>query len=186
MGEIIVIDSASPRKPRNIDGEKWLSMSENFGHSTRHIGKYSGVARSIILSMMYAYLNDFDYWVYIEQDALIYGDNIIEKSIDQSRKGVILGCGRGTPQEIQQSLMIFRTDEILNFIGNYLAIGVDDSVISPEWKFVFAQNSLARRLPTAVLKWLTLSSRYGWVTSARRLTIKFLRKFDQFDTFDFG
>ena len=184
--EIMVIDSDSPKKPEEIRGEKWLSMSKNFGHSTNHSGQFSGYTRAIFLSMMYAYANDFDYWVYIEQDALIYGDRIIEKSIAESKHGVVYGSGKGTPQQIQQSFMIFNTEAIPDFINNYVAINKKDKIISPEWKFLFAQNRLATILPLGLLRWLTKTSKNQVISWVRWSALRFLRKFDQFDTFDFG
>lgn len=184
--EIIIIDSASPRKPEELEGEKWLSMCKNFGHSTNHTGQFSGVARSMLLSMMYAYLNDYDYWVYIEQDALIYGEDIIERCIGETKKGVAFGCGRGTPQEIQQSLMIFHRSKIIDFISNYIAIQEKDKIISPEWKFLLSQNSMAKVLPVSMLKWLTRSSRYEAINRIRSIAIKYLRLFDQFNVLSIG
>jgi hypothetical protein len=184
--EILVIDSASPKKPDDIAGEKWLSMSANFGHATKHKGEYSGYTRAIFLSMMYAYVNDFDYWVYVEQDALIYGDGIIESTIKRSKKGVVYGSGEGTPQEIQQSLMIFKREKIIDFIKSYSRIRDSDKIISPEWKFLFAQNSLARKLPTIVLKWLVFPSRHWRIRAVKLFCLKIMKTFNQFEDFEFG
>ena len=184
--EIMVVDSASPKKPSDVSSEKWLEMSKNFGHATTHDGKYSGYTRAIFISMMYAYANDFDYWVYIEQDALIYGKGIIEKSIAESTKGVIYGSGSGTPQQIQQSFMIFHKSEIPSFISNYTSIEATDSTISPEWKFLFSKNSLAHYMPEILMKWITNKSKNRHSDTFRRFLIKFVRYFDNFDTFKFG
>lgn len=185
--EIIIVDSAAPLKPNIPSDEKWLEMSLNFGHATNHIGNYSGYTRAIFISMMYSYANDYDYWVYIEQDALIYGEKIIEKTISRNpQKKIFYGSGKGTPQQIQQSFMIFHKDEIIPFINSYSKIKLSDNTISPEWKFLFAANSLARLLPSWLLKILANHIKFKPIDIGRRIFIKFLRLFDQFGHLPFG
>lgn len=184
--EIVVIDSASPIKPENINDETWISLRKNFGHSTNHESKYSGVSRSFMMSMMYAFANDYDYWVYIEQDALIYGDNIIEQAIKNSYQSIIWGDGKGTPQPTQQSLMIFEKNQIPVFLYHYEKINCTDAEISPEWKFLFAANSLARILPSTTLKYLANPSKSRIANLPKKIFIKFLRLFDRFDDLPFG
>ena len=186
--EIVVIDSASPLKPDSTEGETWISLRQNFGHSTNHITKFSGVSRSFMLSMMYAFCNDYDYWVYIEQDAVIYGERIIENAIEASRKNIIWGDGTGTAQPTQQSLMIFKTSEIPRFIQEYNKIGATDSEISPEWKFLFASNNLTRLLPTKILKRLAnpKPSQYFLSKKIRNVLLRFIKLFDRFETLNFG
>lgn len=184
--EIMVIDSASPNQPVNIMGEKWIQMQKNFGHSTNHIGEHSGYTRAIFVSMMYAYANDFDYWVYIEQDAVIYGENFIENTIASSHKGIIYGSGDGTPQQIQQSLMVFKKNEIPRFIYNYSKINYSDRQISPEWKFLFAANSLAILMPNVILKMLATETNNKIFSRLKTIITKFTRLFDQFDVLPYG
>lgn len=119
---IVVIDSNSPVKPR-LSGKKnisFISLNKNYGaglDGTRN-KKLSGWDRSIIGGAAFAFLNEADYFVYIEQDCLIYGDGIIEEAIDHMKregKPLMVGSGSGTPQPIQQSFIIIRRDYIPTF-----------------------------------------------------------------------
>lgn len=184
--EIIVVDSASPRKPENTKGETWLSMRTNFGHSTNHQGKYSGYTRSILISLMYAFSNDYDYWVFVEQDALLFGEDIIEKTIQASKKNVMYGSGKGTPQPIQQSFMIIKKEAIPSFIYNMDRIKPSDSVISPEWKFLFAVNKLAKFLPDSLLIWISSSSQNRYSRYIKNKVRSLVRVFDDFESMSLG
>lgn len=146
---IVIIDSNSPIKPDIINKEdvKMVSLQSNAGHSTNHKGKICGVTRAHLLGMSYVLCSDVDYWVYIEQDALIFGKDIIETAISESKKGIIFGCGWKTPQPTQQSLMIIHKDYIAKFIERYLSISKNDNEISPEMKFAIASTWWARLLP---------------------------------------
>lgn len=184
--EILVVDSASPLKPEIPADEKWIEMAQNFGHSTSHSGKYSGYSRAIFISMMYAYANDFDYWVYIEQDVLISGDQIIQKAIESTPHSIIYGSGEGTPQQIQQSFMVFHRNTIIPFLRNYQAIQLTDKELSPEWKFLFAANRLAKYLPSSWLKSVANDRENFYLEKLRRATVKFIRLFDRFGLLPFG
>lgn len=119
--KIIMIDSNSPIKP-NISNKKDVSiyeLSKNFGASldgTKN-KRLSGWDRSILGSASLSFLEDCEYFVYIEQDCLIYGKNIIEKAIkSMGKKPMLLGSGNGTPQPIQQSFVIIKKDFIHKFL----------------------------------------------------------------------
>lgn len=184
--EIVIIDSASPIKPNDVAGEFWVSLNKNYGHSTAHETKLCGVSRSFILSMMYAYVNDYDYWVYVEQDALIYGDNVIDLAIQSAKTGVAMGDGKSTPQPIQQSLMVFRKDRIVEFVYRYNQINALDSEISPEWKFVFALNKLAPYLPSSFLRYLCRRSSARLVRRFKKMLLGFIQIFNDFNYLPFG
>ncbi|WP_412495322.1 hypothetical protein [Vibrio cyclitrophicus] len=147
--EIVLIDSASPVLPNltNKADVKIISLSLNAGHSSNHVGNFCGVTRAHILGMSYALCCDVEYWVYIEQDALIQGENIIEEAIEKNRKNIILGNGWKTPQPTQQSMMIMHKSEIPKFIENYQKIKKKDSEISPEMKFAISSTIWAQYLP---------------------------------------
>ncbi len=185
---IMVVDSASPLKPTTVKaGEQWVEMDRNFGHATRCEGDYSGYTRAIFVSMMFAFANDFDYWVYIEQDALIFGEKFVENTLNSAPNArIFYGSGKGTPQQIQQSFMIFHRDEIIPFISNYRRIRLSDREMSPEWKFLFAANKLARHLPDAVLSFLASNRPMGPGEWVRRGCVRVLRKFDDFALIPFG
>lgn len=148
---LCIIDSHSPLKPDISKLEHnivWIEMDRNAGHSTHHVGKYCGVSLSFFNSMMRVYSSDADYWVYVEQDALLRGKGIIEHAIDNMKhKSVTYGSGWGTPQPVQQSLIIIKKSYIPKFIFNYCNIKATDSEISPEYKFAIATNVILRHLP---------------------------------------
>jgi len=149
--KVYVIDSDAPVKPLlDSDNEVMISLLENAGHSTHHTGKLCGVSRAHLLGMSMAMVNEVDYWVYIEQDALIYGDGIIEKCIEQMKKPYMFGNGFGTPQPVQQSLMIIKTESISTIIKNFNAIKATDNEISPEVKFAIATSPFLRMLPESL------------------------------------
>lgn len=152
--KILIVDSASPVKPPKINDQRLecISLNENPGHSTNHVGKYCGVTRAHILGMQYALMCDVDYWVYIEQDALIYGENIIEKCISRMSKGIMFGCGRGTPQPTQQSLIIIHKSKIQTFINRLISIKSRDNEISPEMKFAIASSAFFKFFPEILFK----------------------------------
>lgn len=151
--KVYIIDSNSPIKPElNVEDEVMLSLLENAGHSTNHTGKLCGVSRAHLLGMSLAMVNEVEYWVYIEQDALIYGEGIIEKAISKMTKHYMFGEGLGTPQPMQQSFMIVKTDAIPTFIKYFNDIKAKDNEISPETKFAIACSPLLRILPEYLFK----------------------------------
>ena len=120
--KIIVIDSDSPVKPELPDDGRieFVSLKENFGHAyhANRIGRRSGWSRSVLGGAFYSYLNDADYFVYVEQDCLVRGAGWIEACLRALKKGSIMfGDGEGTPQTIQQSLVIIHNSFIPVFIN---------------------------------------------------------------------
>ncbi len=125
-------------------------------------------------------VNEVEYWVYIEQDALIYGDDIIEKCIGKMKKPYMFGAGFGTPQPSQQSLMIIRTEYIPIFIKNFNDIKAKDNKISPETKFSIATSRVLKRLPEFLfydIHTYNLKNKLLW---------KLFKIFQGFDTVPFG
>ncbi|MFV7770802.1 hypothetical protein [Shewanella marisflavi] len=152
---IYVVDSNSPKKPdiTGCDDITWIEMELNAGHSTNHLGKYCGVSLSFFTSMMRVYCSNSDYWVYIEQDALLKGKGIIEYAIDRMNgANIMYGSGWGTPQPVQQSLIIVKREYIPEFISRYCSIKSKDSEISPEYKFAIVCSPLLRILPECFFK----------------------------------
>ena len=145
--KIFIIDSNSPIKPDLGDDEVLISLLENAGHSTNHIGKLCGVSRAHLLGMSIAMVEEVDYWVYIEQDALIYGKGIIEEAISKMKKPYMFGDGFRTPQPTQQSLMIIKTEYIPIFIKNFTSIKSIDYNVSPETKFAISTSKILQLLP---------------------------------------
>jgi len=139
--KILIVDSCSSIKPEldlNDGRLEFVSLNVNAGHSTNHSGKLCGVSRAFMLSLEYALQCDIDYYVYVEQDGLIYGKGIIEECIKCMKNPYMFGSGEGTPQRTQQSLFIIKQEAILKFLNRYREIPYTDNQISPEEKFHIA------------------------------------------------
>jgi hypothetical protein len=138
--KIILIDSNSPIKP-NLNGKENVnlySLSKNYGAAVDGTSKgvLSGWDRSILLSASIAFLDDCDYFVYVEQDCILWGKNIIEDIIEGiGDKKIVLGSGLGTPQPIQQSLVIIKKDFIPTFLHLEMSSSNEELKISPENRY---------------------------------------------------
>lgn len=137
---IAVVDSRSPVKPdQQLQAQvAWLELPFNARHSTNHLGKWAGWTRSVLLGGQYALLSDTEYFVYVEQDCLLFGTGIIEHCIDKMDRDFMFGSGEGTPQPLQQSFFIIKKQRLAQFLANLSALKQDDKDLSPEWKFVYA------------------------------------------------
>lgn len=147
--KIMVLDSASPIRPdpEQLKDIEFLSLLDNPGHSTNHNGRYSGYMRSIIMGVSYASLCDTDYWVYVEQDVLLKGKDIIEKCIANMTTPFMFGTGEGTPQFLQQSLVIIRKDGFDDFVKRLNNVKSRDAIIPPETKFLIASSKFYSCIP---------------------------------------
>ena len=161
--KILVVDSASPIKPKEETFEKvhFLSLDRNPGHPTKHFGLYSGVTYAHVIGMIYAMLEGFEYWVYIEQDVLIAGKGIVEYAISFMKKDIMFGSGVGTPQPMQQSFMIMKTSAIPDFIRKLHRIGYRDNSVSPEMKFSIAASPLLNKFPDKLCHFLLAKNLSG-------------------------
>ena len=183
--KIYIIDSASPVKPViHTDKEILISLLDNAGHSTNHTGKLCGVSRAHLLGMSFAMANEVDYWVYIEQDALIYGKGIIEECIQKMKKPYMFGYGLGTPQPVQQSLMIIKRDAIPKFIYNFNKIKAKDSEIAPETKFAIAATPILQYFPEKLFMKMEDNTKLG--NFLKRIIWKLIDIFRDFDYVPFG
>ena len=161
--KIMVLDSASDEIPDNEDlqGVEFISLLENAGHSTNHKGKFSGYMRSIIMGITYAKLCDSDYWVYVEQDVLLKGKGVIEHCIESMTKPYMFGDGKGTPQFLQQSLIIIHKDGFDSFLAGLSKISSYDYQISPETKFLIASSKFYQLIPEKIYRRITTGDRLG-------------------------
>lgn len=154
--KIIVIDSNSPIKSTalsNYELIEYLELGENGGHASNIKGKYCGWFRGVAMSMLYTYFSGADYYVYVEQDGLLKGDDIIEHCISKLRTGFMFGKSNDYPQPLQQSFFIIKSTEIEKFISRYLSIKYDDDKISCEMKFALCTSPVFSFIP----KWLFLN-----------------------------
>lgn len=145
---ICIIDSNSPVKPKiNRDNIVFISLNENGGHATRHVGKYSGWMRSVLHSMSYAQNSNCDYYVYVEQDVLLVGEGIIEYCIGKMKKPYMFGKCNTFNNPLQQSFFIIKKDYIDIFLANIYLTHYSDSEINPEKKFALATSKFFKLIP---------------------------------------
>jgi len=145
---IIITDSASPIKPHlpPRDCVQWIELDRNYGHANDiRVGsirtKYSGFTRSVIMGAMYALSCDAEFYVYVEQDALLYGDDFLIHALGDSTDDILLGPptqngrgrrGPGAAPMMQQSLMIVRRLGLERFLIGLLGSPWSDGEQSPE------------------------------------------------------
>ena len=118
---IVIVDSASAVQPPlpADDRLEVIHLNRNYGHpvASELQGIMSGVERCHLTLAAYAYVNDYDL-VYVEQDCLIRGEDWVDLAFDHLRGGKIMyGRGKGTPQPMQQSVMLFRHEYLPTVIG---------------------------------------------------------------------
>jgi hypothetical protein len=147
---VLVVDSASPIKPKDDlhtnTKVMQLNLLKNPGHSQNCAGHYGGWTAGIICGMEYAVSNDVDFFIYIEQDALVYGGALIEKIRERIGKADLL-FGKGEPNgEIDQTIFAVSKRGLRKFISEIHRIDFTDRQISPEMKFMYASSPL-RKLP---------------------------------------
>jgi hypothetical protein len=135
--KILIVDSASPIRPElNRDDRRleFISLDQNYGHASDCRHKYCGVMRCWLLGISYAWVCDAEYYVYIEQDTLVYGEGIIERAISMMSKPYIFGDGNGTPQPVQVSLFIVHRSAFNEFLTTMDKISGSDAALCPEMK----------------------------------------------------
>lgn len=138
--KIYILDADSPDEiDINIKNHKLVEISKqlkNFGHGAFCV-KHNilcGWARGFLHGAMQAYLNDCDY-VYVEQDLLLFGKELLEnifKLLEKNNKQVCYMTGDETPQKLQQSLVIVKHSYLINLISGLL--NYTDNTISEELK----------------------------------------------------
>ncbi len=144
----MVTDSASPIKPdySSYDNVHWIQLDRNYGQPNdirvgRIRTKYSGFTRSVMNGAMYALCCDADFYVYVEQDCLLHGDDFLAATLGDVVEDILLGAptenGRGldgvdAAPMLQQSLMIVRRAGIERFLGGLLGSPWTDGERSPE------------------------------------------------------
>lgn len=136
--KILIVDSAAPvRPPAHVADPRVeiVRLDENYGHATACTARFCGYTRSCLMGVAYAWLCDADYFVYVEQDCLLYGEGLIEYAIERMTHDYMFGGGEGTPQPIQQSLFIIRRPAFGRFLNGLDRIRASDREVSPEVKF---------------------------------------------------
>ena len=149
---VFIVDSASPIKPDDAaytsTPYQYTELLINPGHSQNGKTHYSGYMAGVILGLEFALHNDVDMFLYVEQDALVFGDAIVERTKNAlRRKDLVFGSSRGL--DIQQSFFAANKTGIRHFLSALHAIDYSDKQVAPEHKFMFAGS---RFLPSTVIK----------------------------------
>jgi hypothetical protein len=159
---ILVTDSASPIKPDycSYPGLRWIELDRNYGHPNdlrtgRIRTKYCGFTRGFINGAMYALCCDADFYVFVEQDCLLHGEDFLAHALGDSTEDILIGRvtenGRGlsggpAARMPQQSLVIVRNPGLNRFIEGIIGAPWSDGERSPE------QTMLDRLAPVGFLR----------------------------------
>jgi|SRR5882724_9198108 hypothetical protein len=148
---VFIVDSASPIKPDDAAHTatpfQYTELLMNPGHSQNGKTHYCGYMAGVILGLEFALLNDVDMFLYVEQDALVFGDAIVEKTKNAlRRRNLVFGSGG---LDIQQSFFAANKKGIRHFLSALHAINYSDKQVAPEHKFMFAAS---RFLPGPLIK----------------------------------
>lgn len=139
----VIVDSASPVKPHDVVefncNVQNIALLINPGHSTETSLHYSGWTASVILSLEYAYLSGADVYIYVEQDVALWErkEGLLRQKILEAldKSPIVFGCGRGTPQILQQSFFAIHRRGMRQFLAALHHIDMSDKKLSPETKF---------------------------------------------------
>jgi len=139
--QVLIVDSASPLKADDAKFTstpvKRIELLVNPGHSQNGSMHYSGYMAGVILGLEYALLNDVDMFVYVEQDALLFGERIIDRTKNALRRRDLV-FGGTSDVDIQQSFFAVNKRGIRKFLQALHAIDFSDKRVAPEHKFMFA------------------------------------------------
>ncbi len=176
--KILIVDSASPVPPPIDPSDPRLelvSLNFNAGHATNLKGKYCGWMRSVLLGAQYALMCDTDYFVYVEQDVLLYGKGIVEHCASKMTTPFMFGAPADTPQPLQQSFFIVRRDGLAQLLEGIHKIAQRDNEIAPEVKFAMAATKRFWRL----MGFLACRQARSWrINAVRNYMMEQFRGFD--------
>ncbi len=148
---VFIVDSAAPVKADESlytsTKVRRLELLNNPGHSQNCTTHYCGAMAAIIMGLEFALHNDVELFLYVEQDALVFGDEIVEKTKSALRRKDLV-FGPGNLNGVQQSFFAANKRGIRQFLSALHAIKYSDKQIAPEHKFMFAASSL---LPSPLL-----------------------------------
>jgi len=125
---IILVDSNSPVKPdfSSFDGVQVVDMLRNFPIGDKTCRNpfrtdATAAARQMYVGAFYAYLTDVDYFIWVEQDCLIHGDNIIETALE-SMGDADMSAGRWDFQDyhMELSFLIMKASSVPHLFNSYL------------------------------------------------------------------
>jgi hypothetical protein len=140
----LVINSNSPLVPRWDEAARVLDLDQNFGHAVKNQNHLSGVSRTWLLGLLYAFANNYDYGVCVEQGCLLYGDGFIETFLEAGAGAeLIIPTGTGTPRPVQTSLFAVSRRAIPEFVFRYSSFGQGDNALSPERKMARVASKMS-------------------------------------------
>jgi len=146
---VLVVDSASPVKPEDhlytLTKFSTIELLNNPGHAQNCTTHYAGWMASILVGLEFALLNDVDFFLYVEQDAIVYGKGFIEK-IKQQLIKIDFVFGDNMFGGIQQSVFAINKKGVRKFLSALHEINYTDRQIAPELKFMYAA-SVIKSLP---------------------------------------
>lgn len=148
---VLVVDSAAPLKVDDSaltsTSVRTLELLVNPGHSQNTTHHYCGFMAGFIMGLEYALYSGVDYCVYLEQDALAYGEDLVPR-IEQklARTPILFGGQRG--EFVEQSIMVFDRRVMRRFLQQLHGIDGSDNKVAPELKCMIAATSLLSRLPS--------------------------------------
>ena len=141
--KILIVDAASP-EPVPPCADKRLEVVravKNLGPFLDTKKYFCGATNAILTAASYALYNEADYFVYLEQDALISGQGIIEEAVRNMKKNRIsFGEKRNSPDNpypTEQSLIIVSQEFLPEFLFRVTSLcrKYSDKQMVPELKF---------------------------------------------------
>lgn len=143
---VLVVDSASPVKPHDhlFSSTKTtqIELLKNPGHAQNCTTHYAGWMASILVGLEFSLLNDVDFFLYVEQDALVYGKGFVEKIKQKLLTNDFVFGGGGKFAEIEQSVFAVNKKGIRKFLSALHNIHYSDRQVGPEVKFMYAASLL--------------------------------------------
>ena len=184
--QVVVVDSNSPVSPpdrEHFGGRlEHIRLLRNPGHAQTTTYHYCGWTASVLVGLEYALANDLDHFLYIEQDALVFGERFLDRIKDLLRRHqFVFGSGLGTAWPLQQSVFAIRKDGFRSFLSRMHQIPATDRELSPELKFgvAAARSRLTRH---ALDRFVRLASP-EWRLKSVRKTVKV---FPEYGVLPFG
>lgn len=154
---VLVVDSASPVKPNDYQHTSTkfstIELLKNPGHSQNCTTHYCGYMASVIVGLEFALLNDVDFFLYIEQDALTYGKGFVERIKQSLLTSDFVFGGAGPKGLIEQSVFALSKKGIRKFLAALHAIEYSDRQVPPEIKFMWAASHLSGLPFMGLLSW---------------------------------
>jgi hypothetical protein len=148
---VFIVDSASPLKSNDAAFTSTpfqrVELLINPGHAQNGKTHYCGAMAAIILGLEFALHNDVDMFLYVEQDALLFGNSIVAKTKQALRRKDLV-FGASTAKDIQHSFFAANKKGIRHFLSALHAIDYSDNKVSPEHKFMFGAS---RFLPSKLV-----------------------------------